>query len=282
MGQIPTYNRAVAFYQDKKFEQAKACIDSAVVHPETAKDGAAWLQRAYIYYELYKAKDRQIVNGKAVDVKLNSGLRDSSIQSIQKFYTLNPDADSKNNADKLFSSYTNSYYRMANTFLVDSSNVEKSKQAFEKHKEMVRQSDPKVDVKARELEYYKAIGSHFTEKFNQDNKNTTALENAKAALIKAIEMDPEGFSANFNLGVLYFNQGSNIIRDMGIPSIEELEISQANAEKLFKQATPFLLKAHAINPKSKPALEGLEMMYRWLNDFEKADIYKKKLKELGN
>jgi tetratricopeptide (TPR) repeat protein len=282
MGQITAYNRAVAFYQEKKFDQARVCIDSAAVNPETTKDPIVWLQRAFIYYELYKAKDRQIANGKAIDVKINSSLRDTSVQSIRMVYALTPDLDTKTNADKLFGSYTNSYYRMANTFLTDSSNSEKSEKAFEKHLEMTKYIDPKLDIRARELEYFKAVGSHFAEKFNLNGKDTSALRIAKVALMKAIDRDGDGYSANFNLGVLYFNQGSNLVRDMGIPTIEELEISQANAEKLFRQAEPFLLKALKINPKSKPVLEGLERMYRWLNDYEKSEFFLKKLKELGN
>ncbi len=281
MGQIPSYNRAVALYQEKKMDAAKLVIDSVVLHPETSKDPLAWMQRSYIYYELYKAKDRVIANGKAVDIKINSALRDTSIQSILKAYSLNPDSDTKTNGAKLFVNYTNSYYKMANTYLVDSSNAEKSLQAFNKHLELVKMGDANANLKAKELEYYKAVGSHFADKFNLDNKEITSQNNAKSALLKALEIDPENYSANVNMGIMFFNQGSNIIKDGGIPTIEEMEIQQENALKLFKQATPFLLKAHTVNPQSKSALGGLEMMYRWLNEFDKAEMYKKKLDALG-
>lgn len=280
MAQIKSYNRAVELYQSKQFDPARVVIDSVVLHPETAKDPMAWIQRGFIYYELYKTTDR-IKSGSAwVDYKLESALRDTSIQSILKGLTFNPDDDLKANGPKLLLNYANAYYRMANLYLVDSANAEKSQLAFTKHLVLWKLSDPKADEKARQIEYYKAVGSYFTEVVNKNSKDTKAQETAKSALLKTLDLDPNNLSANINLGVLYCNQAISLIENTDVPEIKELELVQENAVKLFKQSLPFLQKAYLLNPKNRTAVSGLYQVHRGLYEVEKSESYRKILETL--
>lgn len=279
LAQIKSYNRAVELYQTKRFAEARLAIDSVVKHPETANDPAAWIQRGFIYYELYKANDRAKGQNTMIDYKLESDLRDSSIRSVFKGYTLNPDADLKTNGAKLITNYINSYYRMASLYLVDSVNASKSQAAFNKHIELWKQSDPDADVKARQIEYYKAVGSYFTEMVNRNNTDNASQELAKAALLKTLELDSENLSANINLGVLYCNQAIYLIQNSDVPDLKELDLVQENAVKLFKQALPFLQKAYAVAPKNKTVLSGLHQVHRGLYEFEKSEMYRKLLEE---
>lgn len=280
VAQIKSYNRAIELYQTKRFSEARQAIDSVVVHPETANDPAAWIQRGFIYYELYKANDRAKGLNTMIDYKLESALRDSSIQSVFKGYTLNPDADLKANGAKLITNYINAYYRMANLYLVDSVNASKSQAAFDKHLELWKQSDPSADVKSRQIEYYKAVGSYFTEVVNRNTTDNAAQEQAKSALLKTLELDPENLSANINLGVLYCNQAIYLIQNSDVPDLKELDLVQENAAKLFKQALPFLQKAYAVAPKNKTVLSGLHQVHRGLYEFEKSETYRKLLEAI--
>lgn len=125
-------------------------------------------------------------------------------------------------------------------------------------------------------------------------RQTAAENNAKAADMykKAIEIDPDYFEANLNLGSVFMKPGIDLYNAANnLPSNakqKDYDDLRYKADKQFNVALPYLLKAQAINPKSDLALTNLRNYYRGMYDPAhtaenkvKADEIKKQLDSLG-
>ncbi|HRH65717.1 MAG TPA: tetratricopeptide repeat protein [Bacteroidia bacterium] len=103
---------------------------------------------------------------------------------------------------------------------------------------------------------------------------------------KAIELNPDLMYANYNLGVIYFNQGAekaNAANSM--KSNEEFEKAKKIYEEKFKSAAPYLEKSLELNPKKteddqsmyKSTLQVLKQLYARTNETEKYNKVKAEL-----
>jgi len=265
--------RAQALYNEKKPDLAKLCIDSVIAHPETMKRFEAFTIRGFVYYELYKRNDKS---------KLESALRDTIISSIKRSNQLNPDADYRSQNNKMLSTLAAQYHSIGKNYLFDQSNYELSLKAYNKYKETARLADSAANFREKDLEYYLAVGSFFSQKFNEDKTNTKAFDIAKLTLLKTLELNPVDTSANMNMGIMYLNQATNLIEkiDAGEASISDLDIIQENAVKLAKQAEQFFLKVYEQNSKNRKAVLALYYVYRVLLDDAKMKLFEQKCKEL--
>ncbi|MBK7818949.1 MAG: hypothetical protein IPJ60_16465 [Sphingobacteriaceae bacterium] len=265
--------RAQALYNEKKPDIARLCIDSVVTHPETAKRYEAWTIRGFVYYEIYKRNDKNV---------LESSLRDTIISSIKRSNQLKPDADYKSQNDKILSTISVHYRSIARSYLFEQSNYELSLKAYNKFRELFLLADSVANIKERDIEYNLAVGSHFSDKFNLDKSNVKAFEIAKVTLMKALEMNPTDTSANMNMGVMYLNQATSLIEkiDAGEASIKDVDIIQDDAAKLAKQAEQFFLKVYNQNNKNRKAVLALYYVYRVLLDEAKILAFEQKCKEL--
>ena len=99
-----------------------------------------------------------------------------------------------------------------------------------------------------------------------------ALDNySKSADVykKALEIDPNYFDANLNLGYVIMKPGINMYNDAGkLPANKQKEYDAAVAKAMaqFDLAKPYLQKAVDLNPKSKDALTNLMSYYRAKKD----------------
>ncbi|MBA3681556.1 MAG: hypothetical protein H0W73_10390 [Bacteroidetes bacterium] len=266
-------NRAQQLLQAKNADQAKLAIDSVIVHPETKGDYVSWTTRAYIYFEIYKRADKQ---------KLNSALRDTIVSSLKRSNALKPDETFAVNNKKLMSNLAANYFNLSKTLLMDSINYSRSLIAFNKFKEYYSLTEPTTNFAARDIEYYLAVGSLYSDIFNRDNKNTNAQEIAKLALLKVLDTQPENPSANINLGIMYYNQAVNLGKGLDYGAdFNQIDVVQENIVKLAKQAEQFIIKVYKIDNKNVKAVEALHSIYKMLNEKAKEEDFKKKCKELN-
>jgi len=108
--------------------------------------------------------------------------------------------------------------------------------------------------------------------------NLGVKDGAVAAYKKAIELDPNYFDAVYNLGAFYFNEGVEVINVANeIEAQKEYEAKIAEAEEVFKQAQPYLEKAHELDPQDRGAIVSLQQLYARTGAIEKATEMKKKL-----
>ncbi|MEO5570595.1 MAG: tetratricopeptide repeat protein [Bacteroidia bacterium] len=108
-------------------------------------------------------------------------------------------------------------------------------------------------------------------------------EKAKADYLKAIELKPDNFDANYNLGAMYFNTAADLTNkanSIAPGKQKEYEAAKAKSEAKFKEAQPFLERAHQINPKDVSTLTSLKQLYARIGDLKKSEEMKKALDEL--
>lgn len=270
--QLDKLNRAQQLLQEKSVDIAKLTIDSVILNPETKGDFVSWTTRAYIYFEIYKRSEKLL---------LNSPLRDTIITSLKTSNALNPDETFKENNKKLLFNLAAGYHNLSKTFL-NTIDYKSSLIAYNKFKEISSIIDPTANFEERDINYYLAVGSVYSQLFNTDTKNTEAQEIAKLALLKVLDIQPLDTSANFNLGVMYYNQAVNLVKGLDYgANITQIDIVQENIVKLAKQAEQLMVKVYRANNKSMKAVEALHSIYKMLNDKEKEQEFKIKCNELN-
>ena len=100
--------------------------------------------------------------------------------------------------------------------------------------------------------------------YDQQGDFTNAEKDYKFSL----EIDPNVFSANYNLGALYFNA-----------AIKE-KYGSKSANRLFDKAFPYLEKAYLLDPKDRNTLLSLKKLYYIKGDEAKEKEMKKLIAEL--
>ncbi|MDP2388016.1 MAG: hypothetical protein Q8M29_16700 [Bacteroidota bacterium] len=254
-----------------KLDSAKLLIDVAITDPESAKDFQAWYIRGFIYKEIYKQKESSDFKSPARDVAVESLIKGLELD-VEKQETPNM----VQNLKFLGSKYNNDAIKT-----MDSVNYELSVLLFDKYISVYKICDPAFSEKSKRVEYYLALSYKFNVYFDQDTLDKH-LAVAKLYLQQVLDLEPNSPMANKNYALLYYNMGVNIIKKMDYDvDLEQLYVLQEQATKLFKQAEPYMLKAHEVSPKDKTIVEGLQGIYYQLNDTEKSNEYKKKLDELN-
>jgi len=106
-------------------------------------------------------------------------------------------------------------------------------------------------------------------------------ENAEKDYMKAIELNPLYFEANYNLGALYFNLGVETIKKANATSNNNThrKLKKA-AESLFAKALPYMEAAHQIDANDENTMTSLKQLYYRNGDYAKSDEIKKKLENL--
>lgn len=103
---------------------------------------------------------------------------------------------------------------------------------------------------------------------------------AVLAYKKCLELKPDYFDANYNLGAMYFNEGaelSNKANAIPTSKMAEYDAMKKKFEAKFKEALPYLEKAHAINPTDVGTMQSLRQLYTRMGNLEKASEIKKKM-----
>ena len=110
------------------------------------------------------------------------------------------------------------------------------------------------------------------------NQKKGNKEQAAKDYQRAIELNPEYFDANYNLGALYFNNGADCINEISsIKDNSKYAEAKKGCDKTFEQAIPFLEKAHALNPNDVATMQSLKQLYVRVGNTEKYNEMKGKL-----
>lgn len=90
--------------------------------------------------------------------------------------------------------------------------------------------------------------------------------------LKAINIDPEYFDANYNLGALYYNQAAEKIMNANALPLSEtakFDALVAEGKALMQKALPYLEKADSIQPADAVTLQTLKEIYTRLGMMDK-------------
>ncbi len=273
--QVDRVSKAFSMLQKGDLDSAKILIDLAVVDVETINDGEAWYVRGFCYKSIYNSREKTNKQSPSRIEALNSFKRsllvDTSVANV-----------SENIKNIKYLSAT--MFNDVKTSL-DSTNYLVAIDDFDKFKEYsILVDTSKANQKQNDINFLKALASVYTQIYESDRKGGNQfLSLAKATYSKVLILDPNNISANYNMGILFYNQAVQLITQSDIDiDIVALNDLQDNSIKLFRESLPFMEKAYQLDPKRKETLLGLSGVYFSLNDKVKSDLYKQKLQEIGN
>ena len=167
------------------------------------------------------------------------------------------------------------YNNDAKRSLESNTDVESAQKNFSEFKKIYLIIDPAFNVKGKEIEFELACGSALQEKAEKLGKKEF-YDLAKVSYLKVLDLDTANNDANYNMGIIYYNQGAFLIMkvlDFDTP-LDSISIIEDMAKKLFIQAKPFMHKANFEKPNCLKILEGLMGIYYSLNDEDNFKRYK--------
>jgi len=264
---------AYTFLQQGDLDKSKAAIDAAVLHAETAEDAQAWYVRGFVYKEIYKQKEK---------TNKQSPMRLEALNSFKKSLSLDKSDENVQENVKNIKYLATTLFNDAKDCL-DDVDYKIAIIDFDKFIEYYALVDSSpANIQQRKIEFNLAIASVYTKIFESDKQNKLEfLSLAKSTYAKVLDVEPNNISANYNMGILYYNQAVNLINqsdyDLDIVALSDI---QDNSIKLFKESLPFMEKAYSLDPKRRETLLGLSGIYFSLNEFEKSNSFKMKLEEI--
>lgn len=158
----------------------------------------------------------------------------------------------------------------------------------------VQQANVTRDLKAFELDIYLNYPDKYSEallKFKSavaDEPSNIMVRLAYANLLeksdeatalieyrKVIELDPENFTANFNIGALFVNKAVKIYQEANsMDDFQEANDLMEQANKEYANALPFLKKSHQLAPRDITVIRSLKQITLQLDLVEEYQYYK--------
>ncbi len=123
---------------------------------------------------------------------------------------------------------------------------------------------------------------HYAEGFLYDGMGEP--EKAKEAYSRSLAIDPDFFDANYNMGVLYYNEAVKLLEEANeIMDNVEYEKARDAAFEVLRQSVPYLEQAHVANPDDEYTMETLRVLYYRLGMEDKLEEMNRKLgREAGD
>jgi hypothetical protein len=131
-----------------------------------------------------------------------------------------------------------------------------------------------------------AIGA----KYNELADDTTRSEEARmdyfdksvTAYKKSIDIDPDYFDPNYNMGALFVNKAAAIIsiaNELPLNEVKQYEEMKKESDNYLNLSLPYLERAHQIDPEDIATLVSLKEIYTRLNMIEKLKEVDQKIHE---
>jgi len=252
-----------------KIDSAKIYIDEAIIHPETAKDYYTWYVKGHTYLTYYKTNSLPLILQQALEAYVKSIELDEKKENVN---------ENKQGIIKIASIYNN-----ISADGIDSLDYEKAIKNFEAYKKALSYIDSSPEIiKQKDIEFNLALETVYSELYDSTKNNDETYANLQIkALEYVLKLDSLNFTANKNLGIVYYHKAANSINnklDYDADLILLINVIQEN-KYLFEIALKYMKKAYELSPKDITVIKGMKEIYRGLNDDEKADFYNKKIPE---
>lgn len=107
------------------------------------------------------------------------------------------------------------------------------------------------------------------------------IDKAASAYMQALELSPDYFEANYNLGALYVNQAADILdkaNDLPLDAVKEYDEQKKLADDMLDKSLPYLEKSLELMPDDVNTMVSLKEIYTRLGMTEKLKMINEKLK----
>lgn len=267
-------DQALLAYKEGDLQKAKAFILEATEDTDLKNDDKTWNFKGHIFKQIYKTSGL-IPTSTERDAAAEAFMKSSELKPTGDFHTDNIKA-----LEYLSSTYFNDAIKAAVDvrFNMDQDPVE----YFENYRKIRTWLNPTEDVTRKELEFLKILAQGFEIAYNEeDSANETLLEKAIQNYKNAIDIDSLDYEANFNLAIVYYNEGAKLISQIDYTTgFMELLSIQKECVSLFKKALPYMERADEIRPDRIETVKGLMFINRALNNFDKYLELKVKLDKI--
>lgn len=255
-----------------ELDKAKELIDAAADDSLFNEKPATWYYRGFIYKDLYKRDEKG---------NKNSELRERAIEYFQKSYNMDKEGTFAEGSKNAIMYIASSFYNET-VITFNPNEYPLAIQSYERYKNLTKTVKPDANFKEKDINFNLGLGNVYTALASTDTNNaSTYLEKTIKLYKEVLELDSNNFSANYNLGIIYYNQGVEIVNkmDYGLDLLE-LTMMQDQLFDIFRTSLPYMKKAYDLNPRKREALIGLEGIYFSMNNVEKSELFKKKIEEL--
>jgi tetratricopeptide (TPR) repeat protein len=271
MAQKSYTQEAYECYKLKDFECARVWIDSAITTQERTSS-QTWQLRGIVYREL--------------EAPGKMHYRDIAIESFVQARNLDVDNVDQDKITSYLKNTVVRYYNDAVSFL-EGNELDNSESFYEKYKskqkEFVNASE---NFQNLDIEFYNALGGGYMNSMkileSGDKREKMKLKGI-SLYERVLKLAADNFQANFNIGLVYYNEGVDITYNMrgrtDLP-IEEMLAGLDRSERQFSLALPYLTKAVQIDPNDEDAVEGLTGCYYGLNDDANYNKYREILDKM--
>lgn len=266
------YDAALNYMQKNNVDSAKIEIDLHMQNVDVQLDPENWYLEGFIYKELYKKYENE---------NFNSPYRAKSLNSFKKSLKLDTVIARTKTTKELIRYLAGRFYNDA-VLTLDSSNYLTSILCYEQYRDAALILDSILDIKKKDIEFNLALGTIYVEIYNSDKiKNLQFFNLTRDTYMKILNWDPNNYTANYDLGLLYWNKGvhlmNNIDYELNLDSVMQV---QNYSVSIFKESLPFAQKAYEMEPKREETLIVLSGIFYSLNDFPKSKAFDAILKDL--
>lgn len=277
--QLDPVSLAFRAFQEENLDKAQELIDKAAVMDAYNQAPKTWYLRAYIYKTIFK--NQHGIDQTSPEAQDN---RDIAIDSYFKSIALDSAREYTDDSEKSIRFLANTYYNDAAFFLTALDSFDIAFKLFEDFKKHSLHVNPETNLNPKEIEFKLFVASKYSTIFDKadlDKKPEDISEKIINLYKEVLELDSNQISANYNLGIHFYNQGVNIIENIDYNADFELIMQkQMDVIDLFNFALPYMLRAHKLDPTRKDSIRGLSGIYYGLNDLEKSEYYQELLEEL--
>lgn len=266
------YDAALNYMQKNNVDSAKIEIDLHMQNVDVQLDPENWYLEGFIYKELYKKYENE---------NFNSPYRAKSLNSFKKSLKFDTVIARTKTTKELIRYLAGRFYNDA-VLTLDSSNYLTSILCYEQYRDAALILDSILDIKKKDIEFNLALGTIYVEMYNSDKiKNLQFFNLTRDTYMKILNWDPNNYTANYDLGLLYWNKGvhlmNNIDYELNLDSVMQV---QNYSVGIFKESLPFAQKAYEMEPKREETLIVLSGIFYSLNDFPKSKAFDAILKDL--
>ena len=267
--------KALVFTNEGQLDSAQHYIEKAVASERGKTDPQSWMIRGYVYKAIYKEREKSDKSSPA------------RVKSLDSYYTalnLKAEGEVLQNTTQGIRYLANSYYNDAVTSL-NVRDYEISLKNYEDYKVSMLKIEPEQSFVEQDVQYYNVLGSTvysiLADREPDHKKKNKYIQKALDAYRLVLDMDKRNFSANYNIAVLYYNQGVNKIKEIDpLAPFDTVILRQDQSVELFQKAKPFMLLANRIDGSKREVYIGLSGIYFSLNEVDSSNYYSKQLEQL--
>ena len=264
-------------YQSKNYANAIGYIDTVLSQcPDQNDDSYFWHVCGFINLDIFKYVENK-ANGSETKLKAaDCFIKSMNLDVENQYFERNTKA-----LDYISTNYYNDAVTILQKFAVN--NREDAVSYYNNYKRLKRIAHPDYDFAEKDVDFYYGIGMLFKMSYEKDkHANKDLLDSCISYFNKSLKIEPNQYSANYNLGIMFHNLGVDIImEELDIDAdLEMVILMQEQAVNYFSKSLPYLKKVYEMKPKEVSIVQGIAAVYYSLNDMEKHVEYMNILKDL--